>query len=225
MTFTAPAVQLNAFTCPHCRAYARFSTEWLYSNNNYRTNYVTKRCDHCSKETLWAVSKEVLVHSMPMPAIGQMIFPRTLVTPAAEPSMPEAVKRDYDEAAKVLQDSPRAAAALLRLGLQKLCKELGEKGEKINDDIRALAAKNTLPPMVIKVADTLRIAGNQAVHPGEMTDEDLDEVAAKMFDLLNFIVRKAIDEPRELTELYERIPEGPRKAAESQDAKGAGSGK
>ncbi|MFG0723237.1 DUF4145 domain-containing protein, partial [Pseudomonas sp. GLN_6] len=103
--------------------------------------------------------------------------------------------------------------------LQKLCKHLGEPGENINTDIRNLAAKNTLPPLVVKVADTVRITGNNAVHPGEMSDEDFDHVASKMFDLLNFVVKKGISEPKELEALYAKTPEGPRKDAESKDAR------
>jgi hypothetical protein len=48
--------------------------------------------------------------------------------------------------------------------LQKLCKHLGGNGENINTDIRQLAADNIIPPLVVKVADTVRIAGNNAVH-------------------------------------------------------------
>ncbi len=47
----------------------------------------------------------------------------------------EDIRRDYDEAAKVLALSPRGAAALLRLAIRKLCKELGEPGKNINEDI------------------------------------------------------------------------------------------
>ena len=73
--------------------------------------------------------------------------------------------------------------------------------------------------MVVKVADTVRITGNNAVHPGTMKDEDFDFVASKMFDLINFIVKKGISEPKELNALYELTPEGPRKSAEDKDAK------
>ena len=41
---------------------------------------------------------------------------------------------------------------------------------------------------VITVADTLRITGNNAVHPGTMDEKDFDDVAEKMFSLLNFII-------------------------------------
>ena len=136
-----------------------------------------------------------------------------------EDDMPEDVKTDYIEAARIFSKSPRGAAALLRLGLQKLCKHLGEDGNHIDKDIRSLASKNILPPKVVQVADTVRITGNNAVHPGTMREEDFDYVASKMFELLNFIVKKGISEPRELDELYELTPEGPRKDAEAKDAR------
>ncbi|HCG5094773.1 TPA: DUF4145 domain-containing protein [Vibrio parahaemolyticus] len=119
----------------------------------------------------------------------------------------------------MFEKSPRGSAALLRLGLQKLCKHLGKDGKNINEDIRGLSKDDILPPKVIQVADTVRITGNNAVHPGEMSEEDFDYVASKLFDLLNFIVRKAITEPKELDELYHRTPEKPRKSAELYDAK------
>jgi hypothetical protein len=125
---------------------------------------------------------------------------------------------DYIEASAIFNKSPRGAAALLRLGLQKLCKHLGEEGKNINTDIRSLAAKDILHPLVIKVADTVRITGNNAVHPGEMSDDDFDHIASKMFDLLNFIVRKGISEPKELEAMYELTPVAPRKSAEAKDA-------
>ena len=96
---------------------------------------------------------------------------------------------------------------------------MGEEGKNINTDIRSLVKKEVLSGQVIKVADTLRIIGNNAVHPGQIVDEDFDKVAGKMFDLINFIVKKAITEPKELDELYQLMPENARNAAEAQDKK------
>lgn len=149
----------------------------------------------------------------------RMIFPDSTSAPRPALNMPEDVKIDYMEAADIFSRSPRAAAALLRLALQKLCVHLGEKGEKIDVDIRELAKKHVLPQMLIKVADTVRLTGNNAVHPGEMSSEDVDHVASKMFFMLNLIVQKGITEPLELEALYQLTPENPRKAAEEKDAK------
>lgn len=177
-------------------------------------------CSHCKESSLWRIEEtKKNAAGYAIPSRGMMIFPDTGIAPLADPDMPEDVKRDYEEAAKISSKSPRGAAALLRLGLQKLCKHLGKNGKNINDDIRALAAESILPPMVIKVADTVRITGNNAVHPGEMSEEDFDHVASKLFDLLNFIVKKTITEPKELEALYIKVPEKTRVSAEEQDAR------
>ena len=51
-----------------------------------------------------------------------------------------------------------------------------------------------------------------------MSDEDIDRIAEKMFFLLNFIVKKAISEPKELQAMYELTPASARKSAEEKDA-------
>jgi hypothetical protein len=44
--------------------------------------------------------------------------------------MPDEVKLDYEEAALIAQQSPRGAAALLRLALENLCNHLGDPSKK-----------------------------------------------------------------------------------------------
>jgi hypothetical protein len=149
----------------------------------------------------------------------EMIYPKNSHPVMPEKDMPEDAKSDFNEARQVYGLSPRAAAALLRLSLQRICKAIGYEGQNINADIRKMAADGRLPSSVIKVADIVRITGNASVHPGEMDSQDLDFVALKLFDLVNLIVRKAITEPNEIEELYKLTPEGPRVAAELADSK------
>ena len=90
--------------------------EWLPENK-----YSISKCTHCSQVAIW-VDKKIL-------------YPKVTTVPIPNTDLSEAVRVDYIEAANIINDSPRAAAALLRLALQKLCKDLGEAGNNINDDI------------------------------------------------------------------------------------------
>ncbi|EGR0366540.1 DUF4145 domain-containing protein [Vibrio cholerae] len=218
MKFVVPEFKKDGFHCPLCGVFAHMTWEEL-SSYSHSTMYHEARCSCCKQPSLWRVTDYVNGQFGRQDRAGELIYPDFGTAALPEDDMPEDVKKDYVEAARIFSKSPRGAAALLRLGLQKLCKHLGEDGKNINTDIRQLAAKNVLPPLVVKVADTVRITGNNAVHPGEMADEDFDYVASKMFELLNFIVKKGISEPKELESLYQLTPEGPRKSAEASDAK------
>ena len=209
--YVAPKFNLEAFNCPFCNTYAYM--EWNGGSQWDFSNYREAKCYKCKKKSLWR--KEVI----DIKIVGSMIYPDTGNAPFPVEDMPEDVRVDYLEAASIFSKSHHGGAALLRLALQKLLKHLGQEGKNINEDIRALAQNGSLPVKVIQVADTLRITGNNAVHPGTMSDEDFDDVAEKMFDLINFIVRKAITEPKELDELYLKVPESARKSAEMQDEK------
>ena len=219
MSYIEPEISKSSFHCPTCGTFAHLT--WFQYDRNYSPRpYTEAQCSHCGESSLWRIEEtKVNSRGFTVPSKGTMLFPDRGIAPLPETDMPDDVKTDYEEAARISAKSPRGAAALLRLGLQKLCKNLGKDGQNINSDIRALSEDNVLPPMVIKVADTVRITGNNAVHPGEMSEEDFDHVASKLFDLLNFIVKKAITEPKELEALYQKVPEKPRLSAEEQDAK------
>ena len=213
-TYTAPEFYKKAFNCPHCRAYAHM--QWQSKEQRV---YYRAICVHCKKYSIWRVT-QIIPYGVDYSAKeGEMIYPDFGSAPLPAEDMPEDVKKDYEEAARIFIKSPRGAAALLRLGLQKLCIHLGEEGKNINSDIRSLVNKGVFSGQVVKVADTLRITGNNAVHPGQISDEDFDRAAGKMFDLINFIVKKAITEPKELDELYQLMPENARNAAEEKDKK------
>ena len=215
--YTAPEFKKAAFNCPHCGAFSHmewFEIKKYYGPLNIQSllnTYEYALCSHCKQISLWKPSEDS--------ALGEMLYPDFGSAPFPAEDMPDDVKKDYEEAARIFIKSPRGAAALLRLGLQKLCIHLGEKGKNINDDIRSLVEKGVFSGRVAQVADTLRITGNNAVHPGQISDEDFDRAAAKMFDLINFIVKKAITEPKELDELYQLMPENARNAAEEKDKK------
>jgi hypothetical protein len=148
-------------------------------------------CDSCRKVTLW---------------IGNnIIYPKTGQAVAPHKDMPKEVREIYKEASLIVNDSPRASAALLRLALQILCKALGESGKNIDADIASLVRKG-LPSEIQQWMDTLRVIGNEAVHPGTYDKVDNIQTAKKLFTILNLIVTHMITNKNELDELYNGLP-------------------
>jgi len=146
-----------------------------------------------------------------------MIVPSEAPVALHHEDLPENCIADYDEARDIVARSPKAAAALMRLCIQKLVANLGEKGNNINDDIGALVKKG-LPVQVQQALDYCRVIGNNAVHPGELIIDDNLNIAHSLFEMVNFIVEDRITKPKKIAELYNILPEGALKAVEKRDA-------
>ncbi|MBK0022070.1 DUF4145 domain-containing protein [Ochrobactrum sp. S46] len=146
----------------------------------------------------------------------KLVFPVIGAAPQASADLPDVIRADYDEASAILDLSPRGSAALMRLCIQKLCKNLGKAGKNINEDIAALV-KDGLDPRVQKALDAVRVIGNNAVHPGTMDMKDDRATAVSLFRLVNLIVEKTITEPKHVDEIYATLPAGARAAIEKRD--------
>ena len=166
-------------------------------------NVFVAQCFNCRDVSIWVHEK--------------LVFPARGDAPPANPDLSADIRRDYDEASSILDLSPRGAAALLRLAIQKLCRELGEPGKDLNKDIGALAAKG-IDDQVQKALDFVRVIGNNAVHPGRMDLRDDRGTAETLFMLLNLIAERTLTQDRKTDEVYEKLPEGARKAIEERDS-------
>jgi hypothetical protein len=160
-------------------------------------------CQHCQKTSIWV---EDIMH-----------YPDKSNAPLPNPDMPESVLKLYNEASLINNKSPRGAAALLRLSVQVLCTELGEKGENINTDIANLVKKG-LPTIVQRSLDIVRVTGNDAVHPGQI-DADDPKTVDRLFELINIIVEYMIALPKRVTGIYSSLPEDKIKGIENRDKK------
>ena len=138
--------------------------------------------------------------------------------PPPNPDLPDNISKDYEEAGTIVELSPRGAAALLRLCIQNLCKYLGEPGKNLNDDIGALVAKG-LDERVQQALDTVRVLGNEAVHPGTLDLKDDRQTVKKMFGLVNMIAKEMITLPGERDDLFNTLPENAREAIDKRDKK------
>lgn len=147
-----------------------------------------------------------------------MVYPLTGNVEMANPDLPEDIKNDYNEAKDIVNISPRGASALLRLAVQKLCIHLGEKGTNINDDIKSLVKKG-LPATMQQALDSVRVIGNNAVHPGTIDLNDNIEIASALFGFVNIICEMLISQPKKVKEYYEKhIPEDIRNGIKKRDS-------
>ncbi|WP_446904519.1 DUF4145 domain-containing protein [Burkholderia sp. YIM B11467] len=163
-------------------------------------------CGHCSGVSYWYQDK--------------LLVPSVATVAPAHELFPAAARGDYDEAREIFARSPKAAGALLRLCLQKLLVELGQKGKNINDDIGALVQKG-LPVFVQQALDYCRVIGNNAVHPLEINLDETPETAIVLFEMLNVIVDQQIAQPQRIAGYYKTLPEGAKAAIEKRDGSAA----
>lgn len=166
------------------------------------TNIALSRCFACKDFAIWKYNR--------------LVYPSATSGPEPNPDLSADVLRDYKEALSIVALSPRGAAALLRLAIQKLCKELGESGKNIDRDIASLVTKG-LNPMIQKALDIVRVIGNEAVHPGVIDLRDDTTTALKLFGLVNLIAEQMISAPKHVGTLFDSLPEEKRKAIEDRD--------
>ncbi|WP_183265304.1 DUF4145 domain-containing protein [Acidocella aromatica] len=146
-----------------------------------------------------------------------MSYPSSGSAPPPNSDIPDGIRADYQEAAAILSRSPRGAAALLRLAIQKICQHLGLPGRHLDTDIGALVQRGLLPA-VQQALDAVRVIGNNAVHPGQLDLTDDPQSAATLFLLINLIAEQLITAPKQAQAIYDSLPEGARNAISRRDA-------
>jgi len=203
--YTPPSFKATAFNCPICNAYAH--QNWAYgcsiteAHRQLKDTYFC-HCAHCGNYSIWYKQS--------------IIYPDSSQAPLPPPDLPEEIKKDYEEARQIINRSPRGAAALLRLCIQKLCEFLGESGKNINSDVASLVKKG-LNPKIQKSLDIVRVVGNEAVHPGTIDLRDNVEVAVQLCKIINIIAEAMIIQPKMIDNMYDDLPEDKRKQIEERD--------
>ncbi|MEE0845229.1 MAG: DUF4145 domain-containing protein [Eggerthellaceae bacterium] len=218
--FIAPKRFLDVFTCPFCDITAE--QKWYGNHNaheiidatnqaepggiqlsfydasiNEVPNWTFSVCEHCKMTAVW--------HG------DEMVYPFSCPVDEPNGDMPDDIKSKYVEASKVLSVSPASAAALLRLALQIVLKQIlgNDSTGKIYDDLKILKERS-FNSRLIQACDIIRVNGNEAVHPGTINLEEKRDDALYLFTLLNMICDQFFSQPRRMDEMYEQIPENKR---------------
>ncbi len=224
--YTPPAYDKDAFNCPFCKAFAVQEKMTLLerpASYTGRGEWKTRNdlelfvCGRCKEFSIWKRFETGRLGNLPLGFAFKLIYPDTASAPLPNPDLPEEIKADYMEARSILSRSPRGATALLRLCVEKLCRHLGEK-DKLNIAIQNLV-KRDLDPRVQKALDSVRVIGNDSVHPGELNLNDDPETASRLFELVNHIANQMISIPKSIEETYSKLPETKRQEIEKRDGR------
>lgn len=205
--YIKPKLDLKGFHCPHCNTYAnmRWSIIRAVNLDTFIVDLTVAYCTSCGDYSLWMTS--------------EMIYPDYASIEQPNVDLPEEVKKLYMEAAQIKDKSPRAAAALLRLAIEKLASHiLAEKDTgSLNKNIGELV-KIGLNKKIQQAFDIVRITGDDQIHDlGAINLEEKPDNVDILFSLINLIARELITEEKEISALFESLPENKVRGVEDRD--------
>ena len=206
------------FVCPHndCRTYAVHHWGYVHSVSvDYGPSVGGRElgrapvvsfslCEACGRESIYVGD--------------QIVLPGESDAPPPAEDLPAELVADFEEARAILPRSPRGSAALLRLVIQKLMPHLGATKKTIDAAIGELVAEGKIKSPIQRALDTVRVIGNESVHPGEMDLKDDRETALALFRIINLIIETAITEPKRLDALYASLPQSKLEGIANRDA-------
>ena len=104
---------------------------------------------------------------------------------------PALAEEDFEEAAAILNKSPRGATALMRVCIQKLMPLLKQDGENLNDTMSSLVHKG-LEVEIQQAMEVLQVLGNDPVQPTSLDTQQDKEMALRFVDSLKAILERRV---------------------------------
>jgi hypothetical protein len=132
-------------------------------------NLHISNCHNCSGFALWVS--------------GRLVFPINVE------KTPELVEEDFEEAAAILNKSPRGATALMRLCIQKLMPLLRQDGNGLNDYISSLVRKGA-EVEIQQTMEVLRVLRDEPGQPTSLETQEDKEMALRFVDSLKAILER-----------------------------------
>jgi hypothetical protein len=122
---------------------------------------------------------------------GRLVFPYNVE------KTPDLVRQDLEEAAAMLNQSPRGATALMRVCIQKLVPLLQQDGKCLNDYISSLVRK-ALEVEIQQSMEVLQVLRNDPGQPSNLETKENKEMALRFVDSLKAILeRRMLQNPDE----------------------------
>ncbi len=151
--------------CPHCQVSFHSKEERFFVNFdiNYVWNIAYEKCPSCEKSIINLFFEEKVNYGL-VEEGRYLIYPKLASYIKAPKEVPKHIAEDFNEAGLILNDSPKASAALSRRCLQAILREIdGIKSGSLDAEINQ--AIELFPSHISEAIDAVRNIGNFAAHP------------------------------------------------------------
>ena len=190
--------------CPHCLVEFHDKTDSKTIGQDVEGYYdiEANTCPSC-KRIIFYLAQYTYSGHIRIYKQRALIRPKMANRPPVPSEVPTEYANDYKEACLVLEDSPKASAALSRRCIQSIIRlHLGIKRKDLNQEIQEVIDNKLFPSDILESIDAIRNIGNFAAHPiksnstGEILEVEPNEadwnldVLEMVFDFL--FVRPAI---------------------------------
>ncbi|MFV7790686.1 DUF4145 domain-containing protein [Aliarcobacter lanthieri] len=193
--------------CPHCKNYIHI--EYYYASIGHESNFKWyanyANCPCCNKKII----------TLAKGSFNFLAYPKTSSCDNAPNEVPSHIAEDFNEAGLILNDSPKASAALSRRCLQTIIHEHFKiKKKNLSEEIDEVMTK--VPEYISKQLDAIRQIGNFSAHPiksqntGEIVNVETGE-AEWCLDILQSLFQFCYVQPKiaeeKMVELNKKLEE------------------
>jgi len=156
--------------CPHCLESFHDAAGYTFLRKDIDGQWAIRHqtCPACDRAIFELVNGSWHVQANVMVSAKSTVFvhPRGVSRSPVPSEVPKEIAEDYKEACLVLNDSPKASAALARRGLQNTLRNAaGVRHGDLADEIQQVLDSGKLPTQLAESIDALRNIGNFSAHP------------------------------------------------------------
>ncbi len=216
--YIEPNIKSNYFTCPHCNKISTIidiinkkiieisndSLIKLESNNseNYEVYevFIFQKCANCYRLIIWSKISKNNIKVVPyrIESETKMIHPKFSSSPLPNEDILDDYLIIYKEAGLIFEDSPKAAAALLRTILEKFLRNKFDlPNEYLGNILKKEEVKKELGKNITNFLKNLKNIGNEGAHSSRMiykSDDKKDVI--KLFEGINLVFHRLITQEK-----------------------------